>query len=124
VTVARYGDAFLEGRYEDAYYLHNSEWQSRCPVQNWLEMMKANKQALTDQVVTAGGDMGTARFVVRAVETDGSRGVHQGYVEVSGETYPFGDQAQPAGMYWVWQGGSWQATDDRKDPCQPELLGS
>jgi hypothetical protein len=116
-TVIRYGDAFIGGRYEDAYHLHTSEWQSRCPVRDWMEMMKVKKQDLTDQVVTKGGDMSTAKFVVTAVEVDGSRSVHQGHIEVSGEAYRFGDQDLPAGGYWIWRDGRWQATDDRTKPC-------
>ncbi len=119
-AATRYADAFLRGNYEDAYYLHASEWQSRCPLEDWMELMRVQKQALSDQAVTAGGDMTTAGFIVTAAEVDGSRGVHQGYVEVSGESYPFGDQDQPAGMYWVWRDGRWQATDDRERPCREE----
>jgi len=50
-----------------------------------------------------------------AAEVDGSRGVHQGYLEVSGKAYPFGDQDR---MYWVWQDARWQATDDIAKPCE------
>jgi len=119
-VVTLYADAFLRGNYEDAYYLHASEWQSRCPLEDWVELMTVQKQALSDQVVTAGDDLGTARFIVTAAEVDGARGVHQGHVEVGGESYPFGDQDRPAGMYWVWRDGAWQATDDRENPCQEE----
>jgi hypothetical protein len=38
-AVALYADAFLRGNYEDAYYLHTSEWQSRCPLEDWVELM-------------------------------------------------------------------------------------
>ena len=116
-AVARYVDAFLKGDFEGAYYLHTSEWQSRCPVDDWMEFMARQKQGLSDQVVTAGGDMSTARFVVTAVEVDGPRGVHQGHVEASGESYPFGDQHRPGGTYWIWRDGRWQATDDRGNAC-------
>ena len=116
-TAIRFGDAFIGGRYEDAYYLHTSEWQSRCSVQDWIEMMKVKKQALSDQVVSEGGDMSTARVIITAVEVDGFRGVHEGHVEVSGKAYLFGDQDQSGGTYWIWRDGRWQATDDRKEPC-------
>ena len=117
-AVAGYADAFLKGDYEDAYYRHTPEWQSRCPIGDWIEMMELQKQSLSDQVATAGGDMSTARFVVTAAEVDGSQGVHQGHLEVSGSAYPFGDQDRPGGMYWVWRDGRWQATDDSKKPCE------
>ena len=123
-AVALYADAFLRGNYEEAYYLHTSEWQSRCPLRDWVEFVARQNQGLSDQVVTTGGDMSTARFVVTAVEVDGARGVHQGHVEVGGESYPFGDQDQPAGMYWVWRDGAWQATDDREKPCREEPSSS
>jgi hypothetical protein len=116
-VVARYADAFLKGDYEEAYYLHTSEWQGRCPIEDWMEFIALQKQGLSDQVVTAGGDMSTARLVVTAVEVDGARGVHQGHVEASGQSYPFGDQDQPAGMYWIWRDNRWQATDDWGQPC-------
>jgi hypothetical protein len=119
-AVARYGDAFIESNYEDAYYLHTPEWQSRCPIEDWMEMMRIQKQALSDQVAGLGGDMSTARFVVTAAEFDGSKGVHQGHVEVSGEAYSFGNQDRPGGMYWIWRDGRWQATDDREKPCDIE----
>jgi hypothetical protein len=117
-AVAQYGDAFIKGNYEDAYYIHTSEWQSRCPIEDWLEMMRVEKQGVSDQVVSAGDDMSTARFVVTAVEADGSKGVHQGHVEVGGKAYRFGDQDRVFGMYWTWRDGRWQATDDRKKPCE------
>lgn len=117
-AVTQYGNAFIEGNYEDAYYLHTSDWQSRCPIEDWMEMMRTQKQALSDQVVGDGGDMSTARFIVSAAVVDGSKGVHQGYVEVGGETYRFGDQDRPGGMYWIWQDDRWQATDDSDKGCE------
>ena len=99
-AVNRYGDAFIKGDYKDAYYLHTSEWQSRCPIEDWMELMRIRKQALCAQVVGDGGDMSTARFIISAAEVDRSRGVHQGHVEVSEEAYRFGDQDRPGGMYW------------------------
>ena len=117
-AVDQYAGAFLDGDYADAYHLHTSEWQRRCPIGDWLELMRVQKQTLSDQIVGAGGEMSTARFVITAAEHDGSQGVHQGYVEINGKSYPFGDQDRPGGMYWVWQEGSWQATDDRERPCE------
>jgi hypothetical protein len=117
-AVTRYGDAFIKGDYEDAYYLHTSEWQSRCPIEAWMELMRVQKQDLSDHVLGDGGDMSTARFVVTAAEVNGPKGVHQGHVEVSGKAYQFGDQDQPSGMYWIWRDGRWQATDAREKPCQ------
>jgi hypothetical protein len=119
-AVTRYANAFIEGSYDDAYYLHTSEWQSRCPIEDWREMMRVQKETISDQVVGGGGDMSTARFIITAAEVDGSKGVHQGHVEVAGETYRFGDQDQPGGMYWIWRDGRWQATDDSEKPCEIE----
>jgi hypothetical protein len=117
-AATRYAGAFLKGDYEDAYYRHTSEWQSRCPIEDWMELMRVQKQALSDQIVGISGDMSTARFIVTAAEVDGAKGVHQGHLEVSGEAYPFGDQDRPAGMYWIWRDGRWQATDDSERPCE------
>ena len=119
-AVTRYGDAFIGDDYEDAYYFHTSEWQSRCPIEDWMEMMRIQKQALSDQVAGLDGDMNTARFVLTAAEVDGSKGVHQGHVEVDGEAHRFGDQDRPGGMYWIWRDGRWQATDDSEKPCDIE----
>jgi hypothetical protein len=116
-VVTRYADAFLNGDYKDAYYLHTSEWQSRCPLGDWIQFMTSQWQGLSDQIVTAGGDMSAARFVVTVVEVEGTRGVHQGYVEAAGQTFEFGDQGHPNGLYWVWRDGRWQATDDWARPC-------
>jgi hypothetical protein len=116
-AVAQYADAFLRGNYEDAYYLHALEWQNHCPLPNWIRFLLLQRRGLSDQVVTAGGDMSTARFVVTAVEVDGVRGVHQGHVEAGGQTYELGDQGRPSGTYWVWRDGRWQATDDWAQPC-------
>ena len=119
-AVAQYTDAFLDGDYEDAYSFHTFEWRSRCPTGDWRKLMKAQRQTLSDQIVGIGGKMSDASFVITAVEHDGSQGVHQGYVEINGKDYPFGDQDRPGGMYWVWQDDRWQVTDDHERPCEVE----
>jgi hypothetical protein len=116
-VVVVYADAILEADYERAYVLHTAEWQDRCPVGDWLEFVALQRQGLSDQIVTAGGDMNAAAFVITAVEVDGARGVHQGYVEAAGQRFELGDQDHPGGIYWAWRDGRWQATDDRAQPC-------
>jgi len=99
---------FIKGEADQAYAFFSSDYQARCPFEDFEKLLMA--------IQSVFGGQEDVEVIVEGVRFEGAKAFVD--ISVNGQDIDAGAESAPYPYYWIVENGTWKRTNDDPAPCR------